>query len=168
MSIILPTAPANFYVPTLETLKDDLLTVNGSTQGQITLLTDTPDDANLAWSRVGAGNSNIDPNNRGDLVAGQATIQVVVGPVPAYSETSEEFGYKLEFSKIADVIVKLQPLVTSAVIVGFAVIIGKDTFAEGTNNDVRYFGKLDMTVEDGQIFDLPAWDIIINYAEPVL
>jgi len=188
MSIILPTAPANFYSPSLNKLKDDLLATNGSTKGQITLLTAAPDNANTAWAEVGAGNPTID-NTRGTLVAGQADIELIVGPSPSYQETGEEFGYKLEIAKISNIKVDLQGGISSTILVGFAMIVGRDTFAQGTNDDVRYLAKLEdalvieavsgksielhaagiysIPVEDNDIIELPEWDLIINYAEPI-
>jgi len=188
VSIILPTAPANFYTPSLNTLKDILLATNGSTKGQITLLTATPDNANTAWAEVGAGNPNID-STRGTLVAGQAEIELIIGPSPAYLETGDEFGYKLEMAKISNVVIDIQGFDSSALIVGFAMIVGRDTFAQGTNDDVRYLAKLEdalitevnsgntieshavgvlsIPVDDDDIIEIPEWELIINYAQPI-
>lgn len=187
MSIILPTAPANFYTPSLTTLKDKMEETNGSTAGQITLLTAAPNDANTAWAEVGAGNKNID-TTKGTLVAGQAPISLIVGPVPAISETAEEYGYKLEFAKVPNIEVELLPG-ASTILVGFALIVGRDNFSQGTNDDVRYLAKLEdaliitpdtnrtrfnrfagirsIPVNDGDILELPQWNLIINYAEPL-
>ena len=184
MSVILPTAPANFYLPTLNKIKDDLSATNGITKGQLTLLSEAPVDANLAWAEVGAGNK-ANPE-RGTLVVGQADINLIVGPVPSFEETTKEFGYKLEFSKVSDILVNISPS-PSTDIVGFALIIGRDTFAEGSNDDVRYLAKIDdvtittngnsilrrvigirsINVDDGALIDLPQWNLIINYAEPI-
>jgi len=188
MSIILPTAPANFYTPSLNTLKNDLEEINGSTKGQITLLTAAPDDVNTAWSEVGAGNKDLGNVIKGSLVAGQAPITLIVGPSPQYQEGTSEFGYKLEFAKIPDVLVEIGST-DSILIVGFALIIGRDNFSQGTNDDVRYIAKLEdaiitdpitniikarhaagiqnISVEDGELVELPEWSIIINYAEPI-
>jgi len=188
MSIILPTAPTNFYLPSLNTLKDDLDSVNGQTVGQVTLLTAAPNNADIAWSEVGAGNADLD-TNRGSLVVAQKPIVFIAGPSPAYLETTEEFGYKLEFAKIPEIEIKLPAGVDSALLVGLALIIGNDTFAGGVNDDVRYLGKIedivvtntnkprislksfpgvrDISVDDGDIIELPEWSIIINYAQPV-
>jgi len=184
MSIILPTAPANFYTPTLNALKNDLSATNGITKGQVTLLSAAPENANTAWAEVGAGNA-ANPE-RGTLVVGQADIELIVGPVASNEETSEEFGYKLEFSKIPDITVNISPTPNTD-IVGFALIIGRDTFAEGSNDDVRYLAKIEdititineksilrrvigirsINVDDGALIELPQWNLIINYAEPI-
>lgn len=188
MSIVLPTAPSNFYMPTLNTLKDDLDTVNGSTKGQITLLTAAPDDANTAWSQVGAGNKDLGNTAKGSLVVGQAPIVLIAGPSPQYQEGTSEFGYKLEFAKIPSITIDIGTG-NSILLVGFALIIGRDTFSQGTNDDVRYIAKLeeaivvsviqntrrviafgdtiDIQVDDGDVIELPEWNLIINYAEPV-
>ena len=188
MSIILPTAPANFYMPTLNTLKDDVSAVNGQTTGQVTILTAAPDDINSAWSEVGAGNPNLD-SSIGSLVVGQAPIGIIVGPTPAYLEGTSEYGYKLEFSKISDIAIKLPGGAESALVVGFGVIIGKDYFVDGVDSDLRYIGKIEslivtdpvtnitevkkvvgiqnISVNEGDIIELPAWELIVNYAEPI-
>jgi len=188
MSIVLPTAPSNFYMPTLNTLKDDLDTVNGSTKGQITLLTAAPDDANTAWSQVGAGNKDLGNTAKGSLVVGQAPIVLIAGPSPQYQEGTSEFGYKLEFAKIPNIEVEILGT-GSVLVVGFALIIGRDNFSQGINDDVRYIAKLEdaiitnpvnnrvrerhaagiqsISVEDGELVELPEWDLIINYAEPI-
>jgi len=184
MSIILPTAPANFYEPTLNTLKDDLSQTNGITKGQLTLLSAAPGNANTAWSEVGAGNAS-NPE-RGSLVVGQADIELIVGPVASNTETAEEFGYKLEFSKVPDILIDIAPSPNTD-LVGFALIIGRDTFAEGSNDDVRYLAKIEdviitvnnssitrrligtrsINVEEGSLIELPQWNLIINYAQPI-
>ena len=184
MSIILPAAPANFYAPTLNTLKNDLLANNGSTTGQVTLLTGTPDDINNCWAEVGAGGDA----TKGSLVAGKGTIPLIIGPTAATFEGTSEFGYKLEFAKIPSITIDIGTG-NSILLVGFALIIGRDTFSQGTNDDVRYIAKLeeaivvstiqntrrviafgdtiDIQVDDGDVIELPEWNLIINYAEPV-
>jgi len=188
MSIILPAAPANFYTPTLNTLKDDVSAVNGQTTGQVTILTAAPDDINSAWSEAGAGNPDLD-EDRGSLVVGQAPIGIIVGPSASYLEGTSEYGYKLEFSKVINITIKLASGVGSALLVGFGVIVGRDFFNDGSNNDLRYIGKIEdliitdpvtglnrerravgiqnISVSDGDIIELPAWELIVNYAEPI-
>ena len=187
MSIILPAAPMNFYTPSLDTLKNDVSAINGQTAGQVTILTEVPDDINSAWAEVGSGNSALD-SSVGTFVIGKAPVGVIVGPSPAYLEGTSEYGYKLEFSKISDIVIKLPLGVDSILIVGFAVIVGRDYFVDGTNDDVRYINKTEgiivtngltgaikekeagtnnIPVNDGDIIELPAWELIINYAEPI-
>lgn len=183
MSIILPTAPSNFYTPSLEKLKNDVSASNGSTSGQITILTAAPDNADTAWGEVGAGNKTIDLS-KGSLVAGQASIGLISGPEIAVSEANDETGFKLSFSKVRNIEIRIGN-VGSILIVGFAVIVGRDDFAYGTDDDVRYIAKIEevlitdgetgevttgissdgFTVKDGDLIELPQWDIIINYAE---
>jgi len=188
VSIILPTAPANFYTPSLTELKAVLGATNGQTAGQLTLLTAAPDDANNSWAEVGAGNPDLG-NARGTLVAGQAPIGFITDPAPAYLEGTTEYGYKLQFAKVN---VEVDIDVSSAILVGFALLVGRDTFAEGSNADVRYLARLDnaiiidpvlntrtrrhssnlpgvqsIPVNDKDILELPAWDLVINYAQPL-
>ena len=56
MALTLPTAPKNFYEPTLQGLKDALEAVNGSSAGTITLLKTIPTTSDTAWAEAGAGN----------------------------------------------------------------------------------------------------------------
>ena len=188
MSVILPAAPTNFYLPSLNELKDKLEETNGQTKGQITLLSAVPDTVNSAWSQVGAGNKLID-SSHGTLVIGQAEISFIAGPSPAYAETAQEYGYKLEFAKITEIEIDLPAGVDSTLLVGFGVIVGRDDFSQGSNDDVKYLGKIedivitdvnqvrrglksfpgiyDIGVSDGDIIELPEWNLIINYAEPI-
>lgn len=161
MSIQLPTAPKNFYSPSLVGLKNDLETVNNNTKGQVTLLTDIPNDSNNAWAEVGAGNPAYD-TSRGLYVAGQATIGIITGILPAIAETDLEYGYKLQFQKL-NVTVNIST--PNADIVAFALINGRDTFNEGTNDDVKYLNILEKSVIDGEVIEIPEWELIINYAE---
>jgi len=168
--MILPTAPANFYVPSLSEIKDVMEAQNGGTYGQVSLITAPPADIEAAWSEVGSGNHMTEGNEVGTLVVGVAAIASISNVLAGPEETPGEIGYKIQFDAVPEIHIKIDGTgTTTAVIIGAALIVGRDTFESGTNDDVRYITKIqDLTVTDGGIITLPNWELIINYAqEPI-
>jgi len=165
--MILPTAPKSFYDPSLNEIRNKLLAQNGSTIGQIALITAPPVAIETAWAEVGSGNNSDPSNDVGTLVIGVANITTISEPVEGPEEVVGEYGYKLQFGAIPEVQIKIDDTgTTTAVIVGAALIVGRDTFDLGSDADVRYIAKIkDLTVTDGSIISLPDWELIINYAK---
>lgn len=169
MSLILPSAPANFYAPSLNELKDKLEAVNGSTKGQLTLITGIPTNIENCWSEVGAGGDTLDGSNRGSLVVANVDIPVITGPILGPEESLGENGYKLVFDAIDALPVYIDGTGSSSVtIIGGALVEGADLYAAGTAGMVRYLLKTsEITVTDGGLITLPSFEIVINYSEPL-
>lgn len=163
----LPTAPKNFYTPSLAGLKADLEQSNGLTKGQISVITAAPANIEAAWAEVGSGNHNDPSNEVGTLVVGVADLTLITGPVQGPEEVPGEYGYKLQFESIPEVEIKIDGSgTTTAIIIGAALLIGRNLLADGSDLDVRYIAKIqDLTVTDGSLISLPDWELIINYGE---
>jgi len=167
MALILPSAPANFYDPSLTTLKNAIDAVNGTTKGQIALITAVPADIEAAWLELGVAGNTTGSVNRGSLVVGHKPCSGIVGPVLGPEEAPGENGYKLQFDANELTPIYVDGSGTSTVVViGAALIEGVDTYAAGTDNHVKYIFKVNpLTVTDGSYISLPAVELIINYSE---
>lgn len=167
MALTLPSAPLNFYTPSLLALKTAMETINGSTKGQIVLLTDVPANIEDAWAEIGVAGDTVDNTNRGTLVMGHADIGLITGPVLGPEESIGENGYKLQFEAVEDVPVYIDGSGTSFdSVIGLALVEGVDLFANGTAGHVRYIFKINpLILTDGILTDLPATELIINYGE---
>ena len=167
MAIILPAAPKNFYDPSLITLKDDLDRVNGFTKGQIALITALPADIEAAWAELGVGGDTLNGLNRGTAVIGHAPISVITGPVTGPEEAPGETGYKLQFDEVVDVPVYIDGSgLSTAVVIGMALVVGVDAYAAGTDNHLKYIMKVNnVTLTDDSLVTIPGVEIIINYSE---
>lgn len=161
MSLTLPSAPANFYSPSLDALKTAL------TSGRAALITAAPTDIEAAWAEVGVAADTTLATNRGTFVVGHADIETITGPVLGPEESVGENGYKLQFAAISEVPVYIDGTgTTTAVVVGIALVAGVSTFAGGANSNVRYIPNVtNLTVTDGGIISIPAFEIILNYSE---
>ena len=170
MAITLPTAPANFYTPSLSQLKTVLETVNGSTKGQAVLLNGLPTNINDCWSEVGVAGDTSGNTNRGSLVMGHHDIGIITGPVLGPEESVGENGYKLQFAEILNMPIYIDGSGTSFdTAIGLAFVEGVDLFANGTANHLRYiFNITPLILTDGNFTDIPALELIINYAEDVV
>lgn len=167
MALTLPSAPPNFYTPSLSTLKAAMEAVNGSTKGQIVLLTDVPANIADAWAEVGVAGDTVDDTNRGSLVMGHADVSAITGPVLGPEESPGENGYKLQFAENQNVPVYIDGTGSSFdTVVGLALVEGVDLFANGTAGHLRYIFKINpLILTDGIVTDLPAVELIINYGE---
>lgn len=167
MALTLPSAPANFYEPSLTALKAAMEAINGSTKGQIVLLSDVPADIEDAWAEVGVAGDTVNASNRGTLVIGHKNVGVITGPVLGPEEDVGENGYKLEFAAVPEVPVYFDGSGTSTIIVkGIALVEGIDLFANGTIDHLKYILKTnDLVLTDGTLTNVPAAEVIINYAE---
>lgn len=167
MAITLPTAPANFYLPSLQELKDVMESVNGSTGGQIALLTDIPADIETAWAECGVAGDTVDATNRGTLVMAHADVSAITGPMLGPEESLGENGYKLQFAENPNVPIYIDGSGTSFdTVVGLALVEGVDLYANGLNTMIRYIFKINpLILTDGIFTDMPAVELIINFAE---
>lgn len=165
--MILPAAPANFYSPSLLELKNKMESVNGSTKGQIVLITTLPADIEAAWAEVGVGGDTLDGANRGSFVVGNADIGTVTGPLDGPEEVAGEPGQKLTFGAISNIPVYIDGSGTTIkTVIGLALVEGIDAFGAGTGALVRYFlAAGNLVVTDGGLINTPAFDILINYSE---
>lgn len=169
MAIILPTAPKNFYDPSLTTLKNVLDALNGNTKGQLVLINDVPNDIENCWGEVGVAGNTIENTNKGSMVIGHADLLTITGPVAGDTEASDEPRYKLQFNEIPEITVYLDGSgVSTSIIKGIALVAGVDTFSFGVNDNVKYLLKVnDVSVTDGSILRIPGFEIIIGYSEEV-
>lgn len=167
MALTLPSAPMNFYTPSLNELKNVLAAVNGSTKGQYVLLSAAPADIEAAWAEVGAGGNSSNGNNQGTLVIGNKDIEGITGPVQGPEESVGEYGYKLQFDAVDQVPIYIDGSGTTTENVNaIALVEGVDIYANGGNALVRYLLKVDnLLVTDGALINVPALEVIINYSE---
>jgi len=171
MAITLPAAPENFYSPSLNELKNVLLAKNGSSIGRIALLTSAPSSmGSTLWQEVGVAwnsNENNTGANRGTFVIGHTDIGAITGPVVGPTEGGGETGYKIQFGEIKDIPVFINGSgISTATVVGIALVEGVDNFAMGAYTNVRYIIKVaDLVVTDGKKITLPAFEITMNYSE---
>lgn len=166
----LPTAPKNFYTPSLTTLKTVLEQSNGLTTGQMTLITGHPPDIEDAWSYVGSGNASDVNNVTGSLVVGVAPLAGLSDPLVGSEEVINEYGYKVTVNAVEGIKIFIDGSgISTALIVGVALIAGRNLFSDGTNDDVRYLnGIKPLTVTDGGVMDVDEFNILIDYATPVV
>ena len=173
MAIILPTAPKNFYTPSLQGLKDSLEATNGVSTGRATLLTGLPTNIDTAWAEVGCGNplqeDFTNSSNRGTLVIGTGLLGSISEVIAGASESAEETGYKLTFDAIPECDIYIDGSnITTASVVGLALIAGRDTFSSGGNDDVKFILPINnITVTDSQLASFKTFDISIGYAESI-
>lgn len=168
MALTLPTAPKNFYEPSLQGLKDALEAVNGSSSGTITLLKTIPTTADTAWAEAGAGNHEIEtPANFGTEVIGSGPMGDISAILAGPEESVGESGYKLTIGVTPEILVYIDGTgVTTATGIAACLIVGRDTFAEGSDLDIRYMLPIDnLLVRDGQIVSFKEFEILINYSE---
>lgn len=165
----LPSAPANFYAPSLNELKTVMEAINGSTKGQIVLLSDAPTDIEDAWAEVGVAGDTANAANRGTLVVGHKDIEAITGPVLGPEEEAGENGYKLQFAGVDQVPVYIDGSGTTTIIIkGIALVEGVDLFANGTTDHLKYIFKTSsLLLTDGTLTNIPAAEVTINYAEVV-
>jgi len=167
----LPIAPLNFYTPSLLEIQSVLKAANDGITGQVSLITAAPLDIENAWAEVGSGDLNDPGNQVGSNVVGVGLITDIIGPVggPVIVNTSTG-GYKLQFTAVPDIDIKIDGSgTTTAIVVGAAMLVGRALFGDGVEADVRYITKLDdLIVTDGSKVLLPDWELIINYAEEVV
>ena len=93
--------------------------------------------------------------------------EFIQGPIAGPEEPGGELGYKLHFSPVVDIPVYLDGTgVSTATIVGIALLIGVDNFAAGTDQHVAYIFKVnDLVVNDGALVKLPDTEITIYFSE---
>ena len=165
MSIQLPAAPANFYTPSLQTLKDALEARNGMLSGQIVILKGIPDNIEIAWNDVGVGNNTVRNTNRGNLVIGHAPITSISAILKGDIESGGEPGYKLQFEATPKVPIYIDGSgISSASMLGLALVIGHDLFASGSDDSLKYLLKSEnIFVKDGGLINLPQFEINIEY-----
>lgn len=167
MALELPSAPANFYSPSLSTLKAAMEAVNGSTSGKVVLLSTIPTDIEDAWAEVGVAGDTVNNSNRGSLVIGHKDVGVITGPVLGPEGSPGENGYKLQFAAVDQVPIYIDGSgIATSPVVGFALVIGVDNYANGTVDHLKYIFKLNnIVLTDGGLINLPAVELIINFAE---
>jgi len=156
MALVAPSAPKNFYVPSLEGLKNALEAQAGSTKGQLTLLSAMPTNIDDCWAEVGAGGVSGGP---GTLVLGYKELTTISEVVAGTEEGAGEPGYKLDFGGVDQV-----EALASETAVAMALIVGVDTFSNGTAEDVRYIVDIsDLMLNSGTLYNIPAWSVEIAY-----
>ena len=167
MTLILPSAPANFYAPSLDTLKANMEAINGSTKGQVVLITAPPVDIENAWSEVGAAGDTAGAANRGTEVIGNADVGIITGPILGPEEAIGENGYKLQLGEVDKIEIYIDGSGSAtATIIGVALVAGIDIYVNGTPDHLKYLLKVnDLIVTDGGLVSLPEVEIIINYSE---
>ena len=156
----LPIAPKSFYDPSLDALKAALEVTNGSTSGQLALITAPPTDIEAAWAEVGAGGDG----TLGSNVIGVADITTISVPVIGEAEgTTGEVGYKLQIDATPSMILNTGGGTVTAL--GIALLVGRDTLVDGSNADVKYIISIDpVQLTDGGVISIPAFEIGISYA----
>lgn len=156
MAQVAPVAPLSFYADGLQGLKDALEAVNGTTAGQLTLISALPADIDAgSWALVGAGADAVVGTN----VLGYMPLQAISAILAGDEEAPGESGYKLTFDAVPGV-----PTTTTGTSIAIALIVGRDTFAGGTDVDVRYIVDMtDAVVVLGSSYDLPTFDVEIQY-----
>jgi len=169
MALILPSAPANFYEPSLTVFKESVLRVNGSTKGQMALITAVPANIENAWAAVGVAGDTVQATNRGSFVIGNTDVVDITGPLIGPEESPGETGYKLTFDATPEMTIYIDGTgTTTATVIGAAILEGVDTYAGGTTDHLKYIFKTDpIVVTDGGLISLPEMELIINYSEEV-
>lgn len=167
--MILPAAPKNFYTPSLQEIKNVLESVNGTTKGQLTLITGVPELIEESWNDVGSGSTLEGGTTTGRYVVGVSPLSSIGDIVAGTVEDGDEYGYKIVIDSVEDIQIYIDGSgTTTANVIGMALIVGRDVFNGGTDSDVRYIGKLPSTlVTDGGQLTLKPWEIQVNYATAV-
>lgn len=168
MTLILPSAPKNFYDPSLLELKTVLETVNGNSAGQVSLIVTLPVDIETAWAEVGAGNHSIDnPVNFGSEVVGSGPMGTISDVLIGTEESPGENGHKIQIGAIPEIEVYIDGSgTTQATVIGLCLLVGRDNFSQGADADLRYIVPVDnLIVTDGQLLSTGGFEIAINYSE---
>lgn len=155
MALVAPVAPKNFYEDGLTGLKTALEQVNGSSSGRVALISALPADIEAAWAEVGVGGDA----SVGTVVLGYADLQAISAVIAGDAEGAGENGYKLTFDAIPGVGID-----TTSTSIALALLVGRDTFAGGSDADVRYIVDMtDLAVTSGVDINLPTFDVEIQY-----
>jgi len=157
MALIAPVGAKSFYEDGLLGLKAALEQVNGSSSGRLTVIHALP--ANIdsgSWAVVGAGGDGI----TGTAVLGYADLQAISTVVAGEEEEAGENGWKLTFDPVDDV-----PINIANTAIAIALVVGRDTFAGGSDLDVRYIVDLtNLPVAELTSINVPTWDIEVQFA----
>lgn len=158
MAQVAPVGAKTFYVNGLQGLKDALEAVNGVTSGLLTAITAMPADIDSgSWAEVGAGGVD---GNVGSNVIAYAPLAAISNVIAGDAEGPGETGWKLTFTGVDNI-----PILTTDIAIAFALIVGRDTFAGGSDADVRYIVDMtDTTLTALTNVDLPTFDVEIKYA----
>jgi len=164
MALTAPVGAKTFYENGLLGLKAALEAVNGATAGKITILNVLPADIDAgSWAVCGAAGDSVGGTNVGSAVLGHAPIQAISGILAGTEEGAGENGWKLTFDPIDNVNVD-----TTGTAIAICLIVGRDTFAGGSDVDVRYIVDLtDIAMTSGTSVNIPTWDIEIEYGTNV-
>ena len=156
MALTAPVGAKTFYEDGLLGLKAALEQVNGASSGRLTVINALPASIDSgSWAVVGVGRDDI----TGTAVLGYADLQAISTVLAGEEEDIGENGWKLTFDPVDDV-----PISTTGTAIAIALVVGRDTFAGGSDLDVRYVVDLtNLATTDGTSINIPTWDIEITF-----
>ena len=156
MALTAPVGAKTFYEDGLLGLKAALEQVNGASSGRLVVIHSLP--ANIdsgSWATVGAGGDGI----TGTAVLGYADLQAISTVLAGGEELAGENGWKLTFDPVDNV-----PIDISSTAIAIALVVGRDTFAGGSDLDVRYIIDLtDLSVTASTSINIPEFSVEIQY-----
>jgi len=156
MALTAPVGAKSFYEDGLLGLKAALEQVNGASSGRLAVIYALP--ANIdsgSWAVVGVGGDG----TVGTAVLGYADLQAISTVTEGEEEEVGENGWKLTFDPVDDVSID-----TTGTAIAIALVVGRDTFAGGSDLDVRYIVDLtNLAVTLGTSINIPTWDIEITF-----
>ena len=157
MALTAPVGAKTFYEDGLLGLKAALEQVNGASSGRLTVINALPASIDSgSWAVVGVGGDGI----TGTAVLGYADLQAISTVLAGEEEDIGENGWKLTFDPVDDV-----PISTTGTAIAIALVVGRDTFAGGSDLDVRYVVNLtNLAVTDGTSINVPTWNVEIQFA----
>ena len=169
MALLLPSAPKNFYAPSLDKLKEELELSDLGNVGQIVIITAPPVNIETAWEELKVAGNTSGSSNRGSLVVGHKNAGVITALQPMGTPEAgyDDVGYYLHLAEVNDIPIYIDGSgSTTALAIGIALIKGEDLVAEGTNDHVKYiFAITPVTVTDGGLTHMPEVTINLNYSE---
>ena len=157
MALTAPVGAKTFYEDGLLGLKAALEQVNGASSGRLTVINALPASIDSgSWAVVGAGGDG----SVGTAVLGYADLQAISTVLAGEEEGVGENGWKLTFDPVDNVSID-----TTSTAIAIALVVGRDTFAGGSDLDVRYVVNLtNLAVTDGTSINVPTWNVEIQFA----